>query len=284
MTRLTPKMIEDVPNHVPDRDKELKKTLGIGLRELALSSLGLDKKMDISKMTIGIVPVTSGKGVTQGFSLSVCAIVEHIGFHAFVTTECDVAGLAEATKRGADIVMMADDKEFIALNLKERRFADNTLSTALAYFTALKMAMNGVKGKEALVIGVGRIGTQLVNMLSREGAKVTIVDKDEKRTAAIKKAFPDVIVAENVEKAVKNASAFINASPARIPGEWVREGAIVSSPGMPYSFDSEGEKRMGKLIHDPLQTGVAVMAVWSASYSLLPESEYPNIRRFEGIA
>jgi pyrrolysine biosynthesis protein PylD len=37
---------------------------------------------------------------------------------------------------------------------------------------------------------------------------------------------------------------------------------------MPYSFDGEGERRMRILVHDPLQIGVAVMAVWSASLSL----------------
>jgi pyrrolysine biosynthesis protein PylD len=283
MTRLTPKMIEDVPLHVPDRDTVLRKILGFGLRDLAFYSLGIDPKMDVSKLTIGVVPVTSGEGVTQGFSLSVLAIVEHIGFHGFITKECDIAGLSEATRKGADIVMMADDKEFIALNLKEGRSADNTLATAMAYFTAFKMAMGGVNGKEVLLIGVGRIGLQVLDMLTREGARVTIIDKDDDRIAAVMRKFPGVVVGKDIETAVKEANAFINASPASIPGKWIKKGAVVSSPGMPYSFDREGEERIGKLIHDPLPTGVAVMAVWSASYSLLPESDHPRIQRFEGL-
>ena len=44
--------------------------------------------------------------------------------------------------------------------------------------------------------------------------------------------------------------------------------AIISSPGMPFSFDEEGQRRAGALIHDPLQIGVSVMAVWSASQGL----------------
>ncbi len=45
---------------------------------------------------------------------------------------------------GADIVFMADDLEFVAVNMRERRCADNTHSTALGYSSGLKRAMGGV--------------------------------------------------------------------------------------------------------------------------------------------
>ncbi len=95
-----------------------------------------------------------------------------------------------------------------------------------------------------------------------------MVDSDTTKIAALKHRFQDIKVASDLQAAVTEADAFLNASPARIKGEWIREGAIISSPGMPYSFDSLGEARASVLVHDPLQIGVSVMAAWSASYSI----------------
>jgi len=49
----------------------------------------------------------------------------------------------------------------------------------------------------------------------------------------------------------------------------VKEGAIISSPGIPYPFDELGIKRAKMIIHDPLDIGAAVMAVQAASFSRL---------------
>mgnify|MGYP000918381521 CR=1 FL=1 len=101
-----------------------------------------------------------------------------------------------------------------------------------------------------------------------EFEKVTVVDMDRSRAEALKKAHDNFRVKYDLMDAVMESGLIFNASPARVPGEWIREGAIISSPGMPFSFDDEGLRRVGTLIHDPLQIGVSVMAVWSAGKSL----------------
>ncbi|MCL2786298.1 MAG: hypothetical protein FWD81_03650, partial [Methanomassiliicoccaceae archaeon] len=48
----------------------------------------------------------------------------------------------------------------------------------------------------------------------------------------------------------------------------IQEGAVISSPGVPYAFDEEGERRAKMIIHDVLPLGVAVMAIASIGLSL----------------
>jgi 3-methylornithyl-N6-L-lysine dehydrogenase len=269
MTRLTCQMIENVPDSMGLRDERLRQDLGIDMKGLSFLSLGLEERdLNLHGFTVAAVPITSGKGVTKGFCQSVCAITRHLGMKSFVTEGTDVVGFNQAMECGTDIVFMADDIEFVAVNMRERRSADNTRSTALGYFTGLKKAMGGVRGKDVLVIGGGRVGSCAIELLTDEGAKITLIDPDATKTEVLKHRFPSISVASDLPSAVANADALMNASPARIKGEWIREGAIISSPGMPYSFDALGESRATVLVHDPLQIGVSVMATWSASYSI----------------
>lgn len=239
------------------------------MRGLAYEAVGVNPdSMPLEDYSTAVVPVTSGKGVTQGFTESVCSILQHLGMKSFITQRTDIAGLSDALAAKVDIVFMADDAEFIALNTRTGTFSDNIRSTALGYVTALKIAAKGLQGKEVLLIGAGRVGDKMADMLEAEEAKVTITDIDVSKSRALQKKHVDFKVCEDIETAVRNFTLILNASPGKIPGEWINEGTIVSSPGMPYSFDEEGVKKMKILIHDPLQIGVSVMAVWSASLSL----------------
>lgn len=276
MTRLTPDMIRDVPRSSEDRDASLVRTLGTTMKGLAFESVGIGSHdMSMEDYSAAAVPVTAGQGATHGFSESVCAIAQHLGMDCFVTERTDVAGLSDALAAGTDIIFMADDIEFVAINCRARRFVTNTRSTALGYFTALRLAAGGLEGKEVLLIGAGRVGGCAAELLARERANVTVVDVDRSRAEALRSGRPDFRVREDLQAAVMEHDIIFNASPARIPGEWVREGSVVSSPGMPFSYDRLGVSKMAALIHDPLQIGVSVMAVWSASLSLatapLPE-------------
>ena len=274
MTRLTYEMIENVPDSMELRDERLRHDLEMDMRGLSFLSLGLaDSDLNLNRFKVAAVPVTSGKGVTPGFCNSVCAITRHLGMESHVTEGTDVAGFYQAMEAGADIVFMADDQEFVAINMRERRCADNTHSTALGYFSALKKAVGSLDGQEVLVIGAGRVGSCAIELLADEKASITVVDSDAAKIEAVKRRFPNIKVEGHLERAVANADVLMNASPARIRGEWIREGAIISSPGMPYSFDGLGESRASVLVHDPLQIGVSVMATWSASYSVQSKSK-----------
>ncbi len=269
MTRLTYEMIENVPDSMGLRDERLRHDLGMNMKGLAYLALGLeDGDLNLTGFKMAAVPVTSGKGVTPGFCESVCAITSHLGMKSHVTEGTDVTGFYQAMEAGADIVFMADDQEFVAVNMRERRAADNTHSTALGYFTALKRAVGPLKGKAVLVIGAGRVGSCAIDLLADERATITVIDPDVAKIEAVRRRYPEIKAVHDLEMAVSGAGAILNASPARIKGEWIQEGAVISSPGMPYSFDDLGESKARVLVHDPLQIGVSVMAAWSASYSM----------------
>lgn len=268
MTRLTPDMIHDVPYAMSDRDHKLRTSLSTDLKGLAYEAVGLEADEHVMEgLTIACVPVTAGQSTISGFSDSVCAIAEHLGSRSYVTKRTDVSGFLDAIAAGADIVFMADDEEFVAFNVKAGKAVDNIRSTALGYFTALRLAAGPLDGKDILLIGAGRVGSKAGDLLAAARARVTVVDLDPSRTDSLLRTHRSFSSEEDLEEAVRKASLIYNASQARIPGDWIREGAVVVSPGMPFSFDDEGVRRMSTLVHDPLPIGVAVMAVWSASLS-----------------
>jgi len=267
-------MIEEVPFTLHGRDGDLQRKLGVSLKDLAFEALRLCKDdLDLASLKVAAVPVSSGAGVIPTFCRSVCAVTQHLGMSSFVTRKGDVAGMAEAIAEGADIIFIADDEEFIAFNVQGGMFSENSRSTALGYCTALEMAAGGLRGKDVLVIGAGRMGQWVIEWLGAAGARVSAVDTDPAKAALARERF-GVTVIEDPEEGIRNAELIFNASPARIPGPWIREGAIIASPGVPYGFDREGEERARLIVHDPLQIGVAVMAVWSAMYSGRPA---PNL-------
>ncbi|MDR2866573.1 MAG: 3-methylornithyl-N6-L-lysine dehydrogenase PylD [Methanomassiliicoccaceae archaeon] len=269
MTRLTADLIKDVPSHVPRLDDELNDKIGMDMRTFACYAMDVDiKDLDFDRYTVAIVPVTSGGGVIGGFSASVAAAVGAMGMRSFVTGACDVTGVAEAFSSGADIIFMADDERFIALNTRTRSFSDNIWSTAKGYVTALKLAEGGLEGKTVLVIGAGRVGTEAVKILREEGASVEVTDILHKRSVTLENRFDNVKAKKDVKQAIKDNRLILNASPGLISGDLIQNGAVISSPGVPYAFDAEGERKAKVIIHDVLSLGVAVMAVSSVCLSL----------------
>jgi len=269
MTRLTEELIKDVPSKVNALDVELEKKIGMTLREFACYSMDVKKDgIRFSDHHVAIVPVTSGKGVIGGFSRSVAAATEALGMPSFVTKFCDVMGISEAFSSHADIIFMADDDRFIALNTRTSSFSDNIWATAKGYVTALRLAEGGLKGKTVLVIGAGRVGSEAVKILKKEGANVEVTDILSKRSEDLERRYKGVKARPDVENAIKDNRLILNASPGLIPGKLIQKGAVISSPGVPYAFDKEGEERAKVIIHDVLSLGVAVMAAASVSLSL----------------
>ncbi|MDR0198618.1 MAG: 3-methylornithyl-N6-L-lysine dehydrogenase PylD [Methanomassiliicoccaceae archaeon] len=268
MTRLTEELIRDVPAKVNSLDEELESKIGMTLREFACYAMGVDgNDIDFGKYSAAIVPVTSGQGVIGGFSRSVAAAADSLGMHSFVTGYCDVMGISEAFSSNADIIFMADDDRFIALNTRTRSFSDNIWSTAKGYVMALKLADGGLEGKKVLVIGAGRVGSEAVKILKKEGASVEVTDILYSRSEELERRY-GVTARPNVNEAIADNRLILNASPGLIPGRLIQRGAVISSPGVPYAFDEEGEERAKVIIHDVLSLGVVVMAAASVSLSL----------------
>jgi len=271
MTRLTADLIEGVPSDKINLDSLLLSATGRNMREIALEAAGLDGTgIDLSAYTVSVVPITSGLGIIGGFSDSVSAIVKRLGMDSEVTSNTDVAGFSEGVERGSDIIMMADDKRFVAYNTRCNRFTDNAYGTAMGYSVVLRDAARGLDGKDVLVIGAGFVGSHAVRILKDMGANVTVTDiireKGERLVAKYGVKFEP-----SMEKGLADHTLVLNAAPVIIPGELISDGTIFSTPGVPHYFDSEGRRRAKFIIHDPLEIGTAVMAVNSAGFSFRQE-------------
>jgi len=181
MTRLITEWISDMEQTAADWDESLRRRAGLGYKELAARVSGcgmeaLSQAADAYK--VAVVPVTSGLGTIDTFSESVAAIVRAMGFEAFVTEATDVNGIYEACRRGADILYMADDDRYIALNLRNGKVGDNDIATARGYAEVLFQMAGSLKGEDAAVLGYGIIGPLMAQALMEKGAQVWIYDKD----------------------------------------------------------------------------------------------------------
>ena len=260
MTRLTEGMIEDLPEKARLRSAELREQIGMDLKTLAFRSVGGDAEgYDLSDYLAASVPITSGLGVIGGFSSSVQAILEELGFRCFVTSKPDVDGVYEALEKGADLIFAADDLRFLAYNVRTGTYSENTTSTAAGYVEALDARAGGLKDKDVLVIGAGRVGSEAVRILVDKGARVQVIDSVYEKAETVASELGALAVFDR-EKAISSYKYILDASPGLISGDLISEGAVIASPGIPYSFDSEGEAKSDTIIHDPLNIGTAVMA------------------------
>ena len=267
MTRLTPDLIEGVPDDKIDLDDKLIEMCGKTVKAIALEGAGVDHDVDFSNVRVACVPITSGMGVIGGFSQSVDAIVRRLGMQSYVTQGTDVNGFAQAIRDKVDMIMMADDAMFVAYNVHAAKSTNNSWGTAMGYSVALKNAAGGVQGKDVLVIGAGLVGTEAVQILKSWGANVSVTDIKFEKAKALEEKF-GVTALRDVESALSTHKYILNAAPAIFPGRLIMEGAVVSTPGVPHYFDEEGRRKAKAIIHDPLEIGTAMMAVNSALFSM----------------
>lgn len=260
MTRLTEDMIDEIPRTAGKRSENLRQAVGMDLKTLAFRAIGEDpEKYDLSKYVTASVPITAGLGVIGGFSQSVSAILESMGFRSFVTSRTDIDGIYEALEKEADILFTADDVRYIAYNRRMGVYFDNSFATAAGYAEALDGAAGGLKGKNVLVVGAGLVGTDAVRILTSKGATVSITDVLIGKAEKLASEYGATAIA-SIENAISSHKYILNASPGLIPGRLIVEGAVISSPGVPFSFDAEGVGKADTIIHDPLDIGTAVMA------------------------
>ncbi len=273
MTRLTDDMIKDLPDSFDGINKMLIERVGMDIKELSCKAVGLNKnEVKFEDFKVSVVPITSGLGVISNFSESVSTVAKGLGMDSSVTKSTDVDGLAEAIDAGSDIVFMADDISFVALNLKVGKYSHNTFGTAAGYSTALEGAIGGLNGKEVLIIGAGRVGTAAVKFMHERGAKITLTDIDTERCKVVASEYDDVSVDMDIEHAISTHVYILNASPGQIPGRLLQEGTVISTPGIPHEFDEECMKK-AIIIHDPLDIGTSVMAAESISFSCKKDKE-----------
>lgn len=262
MTRLITDWIEDIEATIKDCEMDLINKTGLSYAELAAKAGGCsaaDIRRASRENKIAVVPTTVGMGIIGSFAQSVAAIVGVMGFESFVTKHTDVNGLYEACQSQADIVFLADDDRFISINLNKRRMADNDTATALGYTAALEGAVGSLTGKEVLLLGCGRVGMELVKCLKAKGASLAVHDIDQDRLTTVKNE--DVVSVQSPEE----ISKYRYIVDATSQGDWLHRDMLhpeawIAALGIPLSLDHEACKTYAdRLIHDPLQIGVASM-------------------------
>ncbi|MBK5253943.1 MAG: 3-methylornithyl-N6-L-lysine dehydrogenase PylD [Peptostreptococcaceae bacterium] len=260
MTRLVAKWIDNMEAQMELYNRELKRKTGLDLTELMKASCNL-KSEDISnaqiKLKVSVVPITQGMGLISKFSESVAAIIRTAGFNVSVTENTDVNGMHEAISSGADILFMADDDRYLALNIKTGAIGDNNYCTSLGFIEVMfQMAKkNGrvIEKNDILMLGYGILGKEAYSILKGKGYKPKVYDKHLQVNKEI-----EVIVKENI----KNYSYILDFTNE---GDWIntdmlKDDVLYASPGIPVSLNEEAiAHNKENSVFDLLEIGTVIM-------------------------
>jgi pyrrolysine biosynthesis protein PylD len=277
VTRLTTDDVRDLTARLTAFERDLVAACGLTLRELAQRTVDIDRVLPAAAAFPGLpataavpfdgarvaaVPVSQGEGLIPGFCACVVAILRHLGCAARVTDLPDVRGLQEAAEGGDELVFLADDVRFVALNIRSGACADDDPATADGYATALAAAAGGLSGRPVLLLGLGPVGRAAGRRLCALGADLCVVERDQ---AAMERARAGGLgfTAVDLAGGLARCDLVFDATPAAdiVHAGDLRAGAIAAVPGVPSGFDAGARARLGvRHIHEPLAVGVAVMA------------------------
>jgi pyrrolysine biosynthesis protein PylD len=275
MTRLTEMHIQETKERLQRIDLELSRRARTDLRGVALKTIETedDRTGELPQGSrLAVVPMTSGKGIILGFAEAVCDIAAHVGFHAWKTRRTDVSGIAEAYANGADIVMLADDHHFVAINTRSRSVTDNSRATGEGFAVLLNMMAQGVAGRACGVIGCGPVGTASALRLARMGAELTVCDVDEARARRLASEIraatgTNTRWLREVKALTGRTRHIVDATPAPgiIDADAIGPDTVIVAPGVPHGLTPEALTRIGlRFYHDALPLGVATMALAAA--------------------
>lgn len=272
MTRLKVEDIKDIPGQLDRYESELMEKTGCTLREIACHAVGIEEESLFSlldSVKFAVVPVESGQGIIEGFCETISDIVWHIGFDVFVTGKADVAGIAQAVEKKAEVVMMADDHRFMALNIKSGHMSDNAKATGKGYAAGLDLMAGGLKGRKVFITGCGPVGWSAALAVLQRGAEVSVFDTRHGTAHLLAKYVKElmnrtIVIEESLEQGLSNHHYIIEATNAAgiIDENAITRQTHIAAPGMPLGLTPEALRKIsGRLLHDPLQIGTAVMAV-----------------------
>lgn len=264
MTRLTGNDVKSIERELHDYEAELIRKTGMTLTQIAATASGRsEKKLSeaAASSSAAVIPITAGEGIIEHFAQSVCSILRHIGCRAFVTISTDVTGMAEAVAAGARILFMADDLSFVAINLNSCAVIDNAVATGRGYVAALNGMAGGLKGEPVLVLGAGGVGCGAIAMLQELGAHPSVYDIDIDKARRVE-AETGARGESDLKEALSRHRLIIDATPqpAFIGLGDLRPDAMIAAPGIPLGLTPDARLALeSRLIHDPLQIGVATM-------------------------
>jgi pyrrolysine biosynthesis protein PylD len=272
MTRLQSDDISGIPSQLIAYDEELLLKTGHNLRQIACHAVELKEEVVRGAMPairVSIVPIRWGQGVIEGFCAATAAILRHLGFDSFVTAEGNVSGLAEAYEARADGIFLADDHDFVVLNTRTHQYIHNANATGRGFAAGLDLMTGGLAGRKVLVLGCGAVGRRAAASLLRYGASVSIYDIDPRLCREFKgsSSGPDATrlkVESDFHEGLSGHSLIVDATNAAgiIGAENISSETFIAAPGIPLGLTRSAVKKVsGRLLHDPLQIGVATMGM-----------------------
>ena len=272
MTRLQLDDISNISSRLIAYDEELLVKTGHNLRQIACHATELkveDVRGIIPRIRVGVVPIRWGQGLIEGFSDATAGILKHLGFNAFVAGQSDISGLAEAYERKADVVFLSDDNDFVALNAETREHVHNAIAAGKGFAAGLDLMVRGLADQKVLVLGCGAVGRNAAETLLSYGAAVSIYDINSRccRDFRSSIAGPDsdrLMVESDFNEALAGHSVIVDATSAAgiIHAEDISPQTFIAAPGMPLGLSRGAlHKISGRLLHDPLQIGVATMGM-----------------------
>lgn len=106
---------------------------------------------------------------------------------------------------------------------KSEMAGDPSPFASLSVYLCMKTAVNHVYGSDSLngksvaIRGVGKVGSELVRLLYKEGAQIYISDVNKQAEKDIKNLFPEVVIVKNEEIPYKKIDIY---SPCAFGGEF----------------------------------------------------------------
>lgn len=270
MTLLKSEDIKDIVPGIRTFDAHLKAVSGSSLLEIGCLASGMDQgtaKEILKDTRLVCVATTCGEGKIHGFVEALACIADHLGFAATIARHTDASGLAEAYENQAHIILTADDNRFIAVNTQTCRVVDNSDATGMGFAVGLDRMAGGVNNRDVLVIGCGPVGRRACAMLASLNAKVWVYDVRPElcRDFALEIAHESgqkIHIAKDLKQALTTHDIILDATPAEniIDADVITRKTCVSAPGVPCGVNDAARQLLGsRLMHDPLQIGVATM-------------------------
>ena len=272
MTRLRTEDIERIRYELKTYDQQLLNRTGKTLKGIAFHALGRpDSEFEeiIKSNKVCVIPLTCGQGVIDSFSATVSGIISHLGFHSLVVQHTDAAGIAEAFEQKSDIIFLADDSRFVAINVHTKHVSDNNEMTAKSFVAGLDLMAGGSKGKNALVIGCGSLGSYAAKALLKKDVLVSVYDILPQNASTLQKEIVDelkiIIQIDNDWRSTSGKYQYIiDATPSvdLIDTSVITSNTYVAVPGVPCGISLQAKKKLSnRYLHDPLQLGVAAMVI-----------------------
>ncbi len=256
MTRLVQEDVARMAATLPDYQDRLQQLCGKTLREIAILASG---NLSSGAARVAVIPVTAGLGVIPDFCESVVAIVEFLGCKARVTRCSDLNGMEEAYAED-DILFMANDETFLAINLRTQRVSNNNDATARGFATALACMAGGLDHKNVLLLGAGTVGTCAARTLIALGAQVDVYDTNTEKSELLQRQLPAVQIQADLKQALEAHTLIFEATPSGgfLTRDLLREGTMIAAPGVPCGIAKECMGHV-RCVHDVLEIGVATM-------------------------